>query len=554
MDIRVSRVRSAVGRWGPVSRGFVALCAGSAAVASLAAPARAVDEPTDRVSPVVARWGLETYPGVNQAAALADQQPALAGDTPLTANGVAWADDVRLLDARTATFDGATSTMATNAAVLDPNGSFSVAAWVRLGLPGQALPNVNKAAVVQDGNRVSSFILGYRGATRRWAFWLHSTDRDNSAAVWVNGRVPTPGQWTHLAGIYDATEKQLRIYVNGELSGTAAVPVAPAWSTARAVTLGRELWNRAPTARWQGSIADVQLYNRALVTPDFTGWEASDPGSGGFDEPSILSPVPVGEWSFGAAVPCYDPAIPDTCDAPEFATWGRRFTLRQGAYVDSDRSGGSALFFDATHWIDDPADPYYGMATQEYAWTQHNTAAQGEPPVWQDTPVVRTDQSFSVSAWVRLADLPAADQTVVSQDGVEVSGFSLGISRQSGAAHWSVQMRDSDNGAAAARAVLAQPALTGSDLGRWIHLVGVYNAARRDLRLYVDGVPRGTVARVARPWHANGVLAVGRGLHGGAPVQLMTGGVDDVFVYAGALTDVEVSRLHEDQAPRVPPG
>ena len=38
------------------------------------------------------------------------------------------------------------------------------------------------------------------------------------------------------------------------------------------------------------------MYDRVLAGPDFTGWLASDPASGGFDVPGLLRPVQVGAW------------------------------------------------------------------------------------------------------------------------------------------------------------------------------------------------------------------------------------------------------------------
>jgi hypothetical protein len=223
-------------------------------------------------------------------------------------------------------------------------------------------------------------------------------------------------------------------------------------------------------------------------------------------------------------------------------------SLSEGVDVGLGQTG-YGLLFDATHWIDDPADPKHGKTTQEYARSRRNTAGAGEPPRWQDAAVLRTDQSFSVSAWIRVEALPAASSTAVSQDGTTHGGFQLGIRNVSGVNHWAFTMRDrADASADGARSVMSAP-LTAEDVGQWVNLVGVFDAARSEIRLYVNGTPVGSpVTRPATPWQAGGPLTVGRGYAAGAPTDWFTGAVDDVTVLQGALADASVAILHEDNA------
>ena len=103
--------------------------------------------------------------------------------------------------------------------------------------------------------------------------------------------------------------------------------------------------------------------------------------------------------------------------------------------------------------------------------------------------------------------------------------------------------------------------LQGSEIaaGEWTHLVGVYDAQRHQILLYVDGVLQGTpVSRVAAgipvtPWHAAGVLTVGRARWQSGPVDWYTGAVDDVHVFQGALTSAAVAALHASQSGQIEP-
>jgi hypothetical protein len=357
--------------------------------------------------------------------------------------------------------------------------------------------------------------------------------------------------------VYDETESTVSLYVDGALA--AAVTPSAAWQQQWAdgwratgvVSVGRALDSaKTPSAvEWfTGEAADVRLFDRALAPHDLTGQRATDPGSGGSDQPGLVDAVTVGRWLFNAALPCYEPGESGGCETRDFSDWNRSMVLTEGIDVSLGQTG-YGLLFDATHWIDDPADPKHGKVTQEYAWSRRNTAGDGEPPRWQDAPVLRTDQSFAVSASIKVEELPAASSTAVGQDGANYGGFQLGIRNVSGVNHWAFTMRDrADASADGARSVMSSP-LTAEDVGQWVHLVGVFDAARGEIRLYVDGTSvGGPVARPATPWQAGGPLTVGRGYAAGAPTDWFTGAVDDVTVLQGALTDASLARLHDEQA------
>jgi hypothetical protein len=124
-----------------------------------------------RLSPPVAAWRLDTYPGVDQSRALADIRPEPAGDTPLTASNVTWRPDQRLVRGASAEFNGTTSVMTAAGAPVDTSRSFTVAAWVRL----SELPTTTDIMVAaQDGTDAAGFHLGTRREgsplTPRWGF------------------------------------------------------------------------------------------------------------------------------------------------------------------------------------------------------------------------------------------------------------------------------------------------------------------------------------------------------------------------------------------------
>ncbi|MEV0150546.1 MULTISPECIES: LamG-like jellyroll fold domain-containing protein [unclassified Nonomuraea] len=147
-------------------------------------------------------------------------------------------------------------------------------------------------------------------------------------------------------------------------------------------------------------------------------------------------------------------------------------------------------------------------------------------------PVVHTDRGMSVSAWVRLND-NSKNSTVVSQVGNRGAGFQLYYSW--GYKRWIFNKYDADkDNPAIARAFSdAEP-----QVGVWTHLVGVYDAPARQLRLYVNGIRQSTPAAYTyTPWDATGPLQVGRVKANGTFQENFAGDIDEVKVWDRILSD-----------------
>ncbi|WP_433528935.1 LamG domain-containing protein [Micromonospora sp. CA-263727] len=499
-----------------------------------------------RPSPAIAKWGLEQYPGVDQTAALADQQPSLAGKTDLGTSNVSWTDDVRMIGGKAASFDGSSSRAFTTEPVIDPTKSFSVSAWVKLGGVGGTLPTGSRIAVTQDGGLNSSFALGYHAATQKWSMWMHVNDTATTTTTgMVNSTVPVvAGVWTHLAGVYDATSGTATIYVNGQSPVSAAATGMQAWPNRQRIAIGRELWNGALISFWSGQIADVQLYDRVLVPHDFTGQLAQDPMSGGFHEPGIQTPVQVGNWNFEAAMSCYAADLKDTCEAPDTVTaWDRWLALTRGSAVGAGYSTeGSGL------WLDNEYFPEEGYTESTAEYGRSAVKAGITPPdadgleftQWQDKPVLRTDQSFTMSAWVMLDRLDGM-RTAVSQRGEHSSGGWLKFSSNLNKWQFVISANDATTTPTASIASTSDP-----EEGVWTHLAGVYDAGRNEIRLYVNGELEGVRQNITfTPMASTGPLLVGRILWQDQLVDQWIGGIDDVAVFQGALTDAAVFMLYD---------
>ncbi|MFD6568313.1 LamG-like jellyroll fold domain-containing protein [Micromonospora profundi] len=490
-----------------------------------------------RPSSATAKWGLETYPGMSQAAALADGQPTPINSS-LTATNVTWSDDVHMVGGQTATFNGTSSYAQTSGQVLDTSKSYSVAAWVRL-----TDRSADRTVVTKDASGSASLYFQYQKSTDRWLAQMPSAT--SGTITWWNATsssVPQTNVWTHLTCVYDAVDDTLKLYVNGKLESTVNGVVGFNDAT-------RPFWiGRSGSTWWQGNLADVQVFDRVLVPHDFTGQLAADPLSGGFNEPGMLTPIPAGNWDFENAQSCYVTDFRDSCEAPDSVTaWARWLALTKGSEIAAGYGGGQGLWLDYRYFPDDGFDEN----TQEYARSAIKLAPHTDPDgnelnTWQEKPVLRTDDSFTVSAWVMLSS-PVGMRTAVSQRGTHESAFWLKY--QSDVGKWQFNLSDED---ATTTSTISVRSTNAAESEVWTHLTGVYDAGRKEIRLYVNGVIEGVQAVPFTPMTSNGPLLVGRALWHDQVIDQWTGGIDDVAVFQGAMTDTAVFNLYNSRIPATP--
>jgi hypothetical protein len=143
-----------------------------------------------------------------------------------------------------------------------------------------------------------------------------------------------------------------------------------------------------------------------------------------------------------------------------------------------------------------------------------------------------TSGNYSASAWVKLNKADGAFQTVVSQDGDRDSAFFLQCSGQ-------------DQRFAMSFTGLRALSPTKPNPGQWYHLTGVRDAAKGELKLYVDGQLVAAKSACSLDSTSTGNTVIGRAKFGGNQVDFLDGTVDQVHVYDRALTDAEVRTLYD---------
>jgi hypothetical protein len=437
------------------------------------------------------------------------------GNHPLTTTGATWTPDGRLVGESVATLDPATSNV-TAANVARTDTSFAVSAWVRPSHITGTSTDGYMTAVAESGATTSAFQLQYRyqdgAAPGSYCFTMRQTDVDPGATlVQACKQIPatcdnattTKCRWTQLVGTYDASLKKIQLYVDGTLAQETAYTAT--WNATGAVVVGARQNSGGLHDKWRGDISDVRVWDRVAYKADVD---------------ALRSVARVGEWDF------------DNYNGDD-ALVLHPLTFVNGTPAQSFNQafGSPALLFDST----------------QYARTSG--------------PVVRTDNSFTVAAWVSPTVVSTTTtngyMTAVTQDGTQTSGLQLQYRSDVGTPdkqEWCFTGRSTDVSSSSTNP--PPPSLTlacwqdvsGTTLnnpypGLWTHLVGVYDAFAGTMTLYVDGIARASVAYTAT-WNAAGPVTVGARKDASIYMDNFYGGIDNVVIFNGVLNDGQVSNLY----------
>ncbi|WP_158073518.1 LamG-like jellyroll fold domain-containing protein [Actinophytocola xanthii] len=389
--------------------------------------------------------------------------------------------------------DGTTGFVTTNRATLRTDQSFSVAATV------SAHDFTRDFTVVcQHGSKVSGFCLEYDHDVDRWAFTLPHNDsatpsgRDSVSSDQAPAKpladAVSQVQPTHLTGTFDTTTGRARLFVNGveqkAPAGTApGVPHTSLWHATGPLEIGRGLVAGTPANHLDGTVDEVRLYSRAISPEEIQGLVSQ-------------SDITAGTWTFDG-------------DARDSSARGLHGQLHGGPSWTAGQTTAP-----------DPGD----LAVRLDGVDDHVSARKA----------VATNQSFSVTGWVRL-DRAGQQGAVVSQDASAVNAFSL---RVNATGRWTFAMPRSDS----ATAVVDEVVDSAAQVGVWTHLAAVYSRERGQIELYVNGVLAGTVAHT-NTFDTGGGLRIGGGTKNGSVVDLFPGAVDDLSVYNRPLLLTEIRTM-----------
>ncbi|MFG2064609.1 LamG domain-containing protein [Micromonospora sp. NPDC048871] len=378
------------------------------------------------------------------------------------------------------TFDG--TDCAQTSPVIRTDSDYTVAAWAKL-----TSTSGNRAVVAQAGSAASAFVLGHDAATNRWQVSLAGADSANSGSVVASAPAAAVGQWQHLAATVDPLAKVVRLYVGGVLASQATID-GQLWHAEGRLLIGCAGSQSSSWHHMTGSIDQVGIW-QGLLSDAQIGQAATELPAG-----------EIGNW----------PLHGDGTETTERST---ALVLPQPA-----------------SWAEDQ----YGRLRSAAQFTGTQCARTEEQ-------VVRTHESFSIAAWVKLDSVGTGSQTIIGQDGDRVSGWFLGARYLSGAPYWALMMKPTDDEYSLSHIVRSS---SSADAGTWTHLVGVYNATDNRLSLYVNGTLAASAVGTGTPWRAEGPLTVGCARHAGVDADHVNGAVSAVRAWQGALTADEVKTVY----------
>ncbi|WP_255949798.1 LamG-like jellyroll fold domain-containing protein [Streptomyces odontomachi] len=439
--------------------------------------------------PERAAWQLDDQPGASQAAASTPDRTAIlhGGATP----GVAGVTGTAV------SFDGVDDYAQTDIPTVPTDTGFSVSAWVKL----SALPDHAAVIAAQPGNHSPGFELYYSKDFDRWAFNQYTSD--TSGAPIVRAMAPqaggvSAGEWTHLVGTFSTQNDELRLYVQGQLVGSAAYD-SP-WDARRGLMIGAGSYDGVAKSFFPGVIDDLRIFDKPLTDTDVAHLHQHEPLTVPGRQARAIFPLDeAADATVLTGHADVDPA-----------------TLRNGAVVSEGQGvSGGALTLDGT---------------DDYATTT--------------SPQLDNQRSFAVSAWVKLpATKPEHAAIVATQAGAHKSGFELYYS--SSYDRWVFNQYSADTtDATPIRAM--QPEGSVAYGGGWVHLVGVHDTVADRLTLYVNGAEAGSTS-LSTTWYASGPVQIGAGLYDAQPGSYFPGQIDDVRLYDRALSADEVGQLFKQR-------
>jgi len=317
-----------------------------------------------------------------------------------------------------------------------------------------------------------------------------------------------------LSIVYSSDASWTPAYKLGLLKLTGADPLDPAaWTKSgpvfqKTADLFGPGHNSAPVASPDGT-QDWLVYH--ANTPTSGGWEnrqiQMQPFTWNADNtPAFGTPLsPTAAAAIPSGQPCGLLASYSLDDAANVADANGAAVTVNGAPVSVPGHSGAALRLNGTADYIDPARP-----------------------------VLSTLGSYSVAAWVQLDRLDGTF-SILSQEGGIASEFALQYDATAGFSFTLFNWK----GDVDARAAAQSPAIVGA----WVHLTGVRDALKGEIRLYVNGKLESAVPYNA-DWDARGRTIIGAARRANKRTEWFAGVIDEVRLFNSALTDAQAAGVY----------
>ncbi|MEU6248275.1 LamG domain-containing protein [Glycomyces sp. NPDC047010] len=384
---------------------------------------------------------------------------------------------------------GGSDCVSTAGPAVNTSAQYTVAAWVRL---DQADTNI-RTIFSQSGTKGTGFALRYRGTSAEWDLMLTHADDGNGNNVTraASTTDPVVGEWTHLAATVDPGAKVIQLWVNGVLEATRSF-THEAWNATGPINIGCS-GSTSPYKQFGYFIGAVQ--HAGIWTGLMTGTQVQSVMAGG------LSAGIAGEW-----------------------------LLRGNGTDTSMQANHMTVPTSGANWVEDQ----WGRTASAIDLDGTSCVTAG------DAVQNRSDASFSVGAWAKVDAVTGAEQLVLAEGDDARSKFKLMLGANGS---WSFTVSvPNGTGATWQSATATASAVPGT----WVHLIGVYDLAAKQVRLYVDGalVATGTASGTAEPGYGKINIGCGANSSGTAAGGKFTGAISTVQLWRGALTSDQAADVH----------
>ena len=361
----------------------------------------------------------------------------------------------------------------------------------------RAIPSSGSVTIVSGGTSVWEVRYKDTGKLGFYTTNVSSTVPSTDVKELVNKTRIDPGQWTHVAVVWDPVAAEKRIYVNGLLDVSTPV-TGTLTNTTMPVTLGLRPGTPFPSDSYYGAVDELRLW-RIVRTPAevFDNHLRQVNGS----EPGLS-----GVWSFTEAT-------------------GLTAAESSGRSVAGELSAGMS----SLNRVDGVALNVPGLESYTLdldGLTQFVSIA--------DNPTLNGFTSLTLEAWIKpRAPLAPGLMMIVSKG---EGGYGLGLDAD-------LYLRYLNS--ASHLSALKSASKVTADV--WNHVAVVVDGVAGTTTFYINGKAAGTHASAAVP-NSPGALCIGK-IGGALMTNFFHGGIDEVRIWNTARTPTEVLLLAFSELP-----
>jgi len=153
-------------------------------------------------------------------------------------------------------------------AVVDTMGSYTVSAWVNIDISDRM------TAVSIGTDHHGAFYLQYIPLEGGFKFAVTVSPRDPTCRHVIASMPVECGRWYHIAGVHDASRREIRLYIDGVLRGIKGFTTP--WQAEGMTYFGGCRLLDTMIDQWRGAIDDVRLYDEPLTDMEIAAVHAVD--------------------------------------------------------------------------------------------------------------------------------------------------------------------------------------------------------------------------------------------------------------------------------------